>query len=186
MQHRADADDVGAPLNGLVRRVAGIQVRKDENGRLARDRAVRSLRGRDLRDRATLVLEPEQLDEFAARLADADKAVARRSGAAPGLRIVGLVLVLGITVSIGIRSSLEGAPWIAAASFAGAVISVSAFVVATRASLVRTSAMNAVLAAQRAEVVALLERARIPQRRKVPGLRERVTKALSILREQQR
>ena len=141
---------------------------------------------RDLRDRATLVLEPEQLDEFAARLADADKAVARRSGAAPGLRIVALVLVLGVTLSIGIIASLSDAPGIAAASFAAAALSVAAFIVATRASRVRTSAMNAVLAAQRAEVVALLERARIPQRRKVPGLRERVTKALSILREQQR
>jgi len=42
-----------------------------------------------------------------------------------------------------------------------------------------------VRAAQRAEVVALLERARIPQRKNVPGLRDRVSRALAILREQQ-
>ena len=33
---------------------------------------------------------------------------------------------------------------------------------------------------------ALLERARIPQRKNVPGLRERVSRALAILREQQK
>jgi len=34
--------------------------------------------------------------------------------------------------------------------------------------------------------VALLERARIPQRKNVPGLRDRVARALAILREQQK
>jgi hypothetical protein len=43
-----------------------------------------------------------------------------------------------------------------------------------------------VLEAQRVEVVAMLERARIPQRGSVPGLRDRVTRALAILREKQR
>jgi hypothetical protein len=51
---------------------------------------------------------------------------------------------------------------------------------------VRITALDEVLDVQRAEVVALLERARIPQRGSVPGLRDRVSRALKILREQQK
>ena len=67
----------------------------------------------------------------------------------------------------------------------GAVISLAAGALAVRADAVRQAALHVVLEAQRAEVVALLERARIPQRRRVPGLRDRVSRALAILREQQ-
>jgi hypothetical protein len=71
--------------------------------------------------------------------------------------------------------------------FSGAaLLSVAAFVVAVRAGAVRLTALDEVLDTQRAEVVALLERARIPQRGSVPGLRDRVTRALNILREQQK
>jgi hypothetical protein len=67
-----------------------------------------------------------------------------------------------------------------------ACLSVAAFVVAVRSSVVRGAAVEEVLAAQRAEVVALLEHARIPHRKGVPGLRDRVSRALAILREQQK
>ncbi len=67
-----------------------------------------------------------------------------------------------------------------------ALLSIAAFVVTVRAGAVRLTALDAVLDVQRAEVVALLERARIPQRGSVPGLRDRVTRALKILREQQK
>jgi hypothetical protein len=61
-----------------------------------------------------------------------------------------------------------------------------AFVIALRASAIHRRRLEAVLDSQRDEVVAMLERARIPQRGKVPGLRDRVTRALAILREKQR
>ena len=46
-------------------------------------------------------------------------------------------------------------------------------------------AVEAVLDGQRAEVQALIERARIPRPGRVPGLRDRVSRALAILREKQ-
>jgi hypothetical protein len=68
----------------------------------------------------------------------------------------------------------------------GVVVHVVAFVVALRAGAVHRARLDAVLEAQRDEVVAMLERARIPQRGSVPGLRDRVARALAILREKQR
>lgn len=38
LQHRADADNLSAALDGLVGRVAGVQVREDKDGGLAGDR----------------------------------------------------------------------------------------------------------------------------------------------------
>jgi hypothetical protein len=144
---------------------------------------------RDLRDRAAHVFDEAEIEAFDARLADADRQHARRSTAAPALRVVSLVIVLAITVPVGIGLIVDaqsaGEIWAAIAAFVAAAISIAAFVVAVRSSVVRDAAMEAVLAAQRAEVIALLERARIPHRKGVPGLRDRVTRALAILREQQ-
>jgi hypothetical protein len=68
----------------------------------------------------------------------------------------------------------------------GVAVHIVAFVVALRAARVHARRLDAVLESQRDEVVAMLQRARIPQRGRVPGLRERVSRALTILREQQR
>jgi hypothetical protein len=145
---------------------------------------------RDLRDRANHVFDEEEVEEFDARLADADRQVSRRSSAAPTLRIVSLVIVLAITVPIGIGLIVDaesaGEVWAGVGAFAAGGLSIAAFVVALRSSVVRAAAVEGVLAGQRAEVVALLERARIPHRKGVPGLRDRVTRALAILREQQK
>lgn len=141
---------------------------------------------RDLRDRAIMQLEPDEIDEFELRLADADRTRARRSAAGPLIRVVGLVVVLGFGVLAAIVGFADGLPGIAIAAIAAAVLSVGAYVVAARAAVVRAQAVDAVRSAQRAEVVALLERARIPQRKNVPGLRDRVSRALAILREQQK
>src|SRR3954447_14919095 len=43
LQHRPDADDVGASLHRLVRRVAGVEVREDEHRGASGDGAFRSL-----------------------------------------------------------------------------------------------------------------------------------------------
>jgi hypothetical protein len=140
---------------------------------------------RDLRDRTVLQLEAEELAEFDARLAEADRVLARRSAAAPTLRLVALLAVLGIGVAAAIAGFADGEVGFAVTAIVGAALGVAAFIVAVRASVVRQEAIDAVRAGQRAEVVALLERARIPQRKNVPGLRDRVSRALAILREQQ-
>jgi hypothetical protein len=144
---------------------------------------------RDLRDRANHIFDEDEIDAFDARLADADRALERRSTAAPTLRVVSLVIVLAVTVPVGIALLIDppsaGAVWAGIASLLAAGVSIAAFVIAVRSSVVRDAAMAAVLADQRAEVIALLERARIPHRKGVPGLRDRVTRALAILREQQ-
>lgn len=145
---------------------------------------------RDLRDRANHVFDEDEVEVFDARLAEADRQHARRSNAAPALRVLSLVIVLAITVPVGVAlivdASSAGEVWAGIAAFVAAGISIAAFVVAVRSSVVRDAAMEAVLADQRAEVIALLERARIPHRKGVPGLRDRVTRALAILREQQK
>jgi len=151
-----------------------------------RDRPTYARIRRDLRDRAVLQLTLEELEGFETRLADADRLLARRSGAAPTLRLVALLAVLGIGVAASVAAIADDIVGFAVGAIAASVLSVAAFIVAVRAAAVRQEAIDAVRAAQRAEVVALLERARIPQRKNVPGLRDRVSRALAILREQQK
>ncbi len=141
---------------------------------------------RDLRDRAVLHLEPAELEEFELRLADADRLRARRSAAGPLIRVVALIAVIGFGIVGAIAGFADGIPGLAVSAIVAGVLSIAAYLVATRAAVVRQQAIDAVRSAQRAEVVALLERARIPQRRSVPGLRDRVSRALAILREQQK
>lgn len=140
---------------------------------------------RDLRDRSSFTLDADELAEFDARLDRADRVRERRSRAATLLRSVGVVLIVALAVVIWLVTPLPtGLPVVLGFSL-GALLGVAAFVVAVRAGAVRTAALEAVLTAQRSEVEALLERARIPQREPVPGLRDRVSRALAILREQQ-
>jgi hypothetical protein len=99
------------------------------------------------------------------------------------------VIVLAITIPAGVAWLVDAGGaldvWAGILMFLAAGLSVAAFVVAVRSDVVRGAAVEAVLASQRAEVVAMLEHARIPHRRGVPGLRDRVSRALAILREQQ-
>ncbi|QEO09830.1 hypothetical protein [Protaetiibacter larvae] len=151
-----------------------------------RDRPTYARIRRDLRDRSILQLDQDELAAFDARLAEADRLRVRRSAAGSTLRLVALLVVLGIAVPSAIGAFAEGLPGFAVGTIIAGALSVAAFIVAVRASVVRDAAVDAVREAQRAEVVALLERARIPQRRNTPGLRDRVTRALAILREQQK
>ncbi|AYF96843.1 hypothetical protein [Protaetiibacter intestinalis] len=151
-----------------------------------RDRPTYARIRRDLRDRSIMQLEEDELAVFDARLAEADRLRVRRSAAGSTLRLVALLAVLGIGLPSAIGGFAEGLPGLAVAAIVAVALSVAAFIVAVRASVVRDAAVDAVREAQRAEVVALLERARIPQRKTVPGLRDRVTRALAILREQQK
>ncbi len=137
---------------------------------------------RDLRDRSSFTLERPELLEFEERLDRADRSRTRRSQAATVLRAVGVLVLAGLTV----LASFLFAPAIAIGFGAGTVLGAAAFAVSFRARVLADAALDAVLDAQRAEVVALLERARIPARRRVPGLGNRVARALAILREQQK
>ena len=136
---------------------------------------------RDLRDRSSFTLERPELIEFEERLDRADRSRTRRSQAATVLRAVGVVVLIGLTV----LAALVFSPPVAVAFGAGAVVAIAAFGVSLRARMLADAALDAVLDAQRAEVVVLLERARIPARGRIPGLGNRVARALAILREQQ-
>lgn len=161
---------------GLVAAVAAV---RRERPRYARIR-------RDLRDRPSLVLEPEEIEALTARLARADRAAVRRVPSSWILRILGLALVLGVAVAGIVRAADEPSAGGLVPPILAAVLALAVTGVALRADALRRAALARVLAAQRAEVVALLERARIPRRSGTPGLRERVSRALAILREQQR
>lgn len=163
----------------LVGLTAAVAVVRRERPTYARIR-------RDLRDRSSFTLDADELADFEDRFARADRVRERRSQASTLLRSIGVLVVVilsGLVVWAGIT---VGDTLLIVGFGIAALVSIAAFVVTVRAGAVRLTALDAVLDTQRAEVVALLERARIPQRGRVPGLRERVTKALKILREQQK
>jgi len=137
---------------------------------------------RDLRDRSSFTLERAELLEFEERLDRADRSRTRRSQAATVLRGVGVLVLAGLAVLAALLFSTA----VAVAFGAGAVLGAAAFVVSLRARVVANAALDAVLDTQRAEVTVLLERARIPGRQRIPGLGNRVARALAILREQQK
>lgn len=136
---------------------------------------------RDLRDRSTFTVDAEELTDFEVRLERADRLRSRRPRAALALRILGILLVAAAAALL-----VVDVPSLFPVAVAGAAVHVVAFVVAVRAGAIHRRRFEAVLEAQRDEVVAMLERARIPQRGNVPGLRDRVSRALAILREKQR
>lgn len=148
---------------------------------LRRERPSYARLRRDLRDRSTFTVDADGLRDFEARLERADRVRNRRPAAALVLRILGLALVV-----IAGALVVMDAPGLFPLVVGGVGVHLAAEVVALRASAVHRSRLESVLDSQRDEVVAMLERARIPQRGNVPGLRDRVTRALAILREKQR
>lgn len=162
----------------LVGITAAIAVVRREHPTYARIR-------RDLRDRSSFVLEPEELAEFEDRLARADRSRMRRSQAGTLLRALGVLVVLVLAVLVITAGVSTGDVRLIVGFASAGLVSIVAFVVAVRAGSVRLTALEAVLDQQRAEVETMLERARIPQRGRTPGLGDRVSRALAILREQQ-
>jgi hypothetical protein len=148
---------------------------------LRRERPTYARLRRDLRDRSTFTVDADELAGFEMRLERADRVRDLRPAAALALRILGILLVATAATLVTLD-----APALLPAAVSGVVVHLVAVVVALRAAGVDARRLDAVLEAQRDEVVAMLERARIPQRGRVPGLRDRVTRALAILREQQR
>ena len=148
---------------------------------LRRERPTYARLRRDLRDRSTFTVDADELREFEARLERADRVRARRPRAALVLRMLGLLLVGAAAVLLALE-----APGLLVPVIVAGAVHLGALLIAVRAAAVHAGRLDAVLESQRAEVVALLERARIPQRGRVPGLRDRVTRALAILREKQR
>ncbi|WBU38393.1 hypothetical protein [Homoserinibacter sp. YIM 151385] len=139
---------------------------------------------RDLRDRIPLVLDADELAAFEARLARADRRREQRFRASLLLRWAGVAIVL--VSALVLATGLDGAAWAVGIGIVVALLALAAAIVGHRADLARAEARRTVHEQQRREVLALLERARIPARRAVPGLRDRVSRALAILREQQR
>jgi hypothetical protein len=148
---------------------------------LRRERPTYARLRRDLRDRSTFTVDADELNDFGVRLERADRVRSRRPTAALALRILGVLLIAVAAVLV-----VGEVPDLLPIAVGAVVLNVIAFVVALRAAAVHRERVETVLEAQREEVVAMLERARIPQRGNVPGLRDRVTRALAILREKQR
>lgn len=163
----------------LIGLVAVVAVVRRERPTYARIR-------RDLRDRSSFTLDAEELADFEDRFARADRVRDRRSQASTLLRSIGVLVVVVLSGLVVWAGTSAGDPTLIVGFGVMALLSIAAFVVTVRAGAVRLTALDGVLDVQRAEVVALLERARIPQRGSVPGLRDRVTRALKILREQQK
>jgi hypothetical protein len=154
-------------------------------GIIKRERPTYARLRRDLRDRSAVTLSAEDLTGFQSRLDRADELRDRAGRGGLALGIFGLILVLAVGGFLAFVFFVVGSPW-AWAFAGGTALHVVAFVVGLRAAAVLRVRTDAVLEAQRDEVVALLERARIPQRGRVPGVRDRVARALAILREKQR
>jgi uncharacterized membrane protein YqjE len=148
---------------------------------LRRERPTYARLRRDLRDRSTFTVDAAELRDFEIRLDRADRVRARRPRAALVLRILGLLLVVAAATFLVLDAVQLLVP-----AAVGVALYVAALIVALRAGAVHRVRREAVLEGQRDEVVAMLERARIPQRGSVPGLRDRVSRALAILREKQR
>jgi hypothetical protein len=91
-----------------------------------------------------------------------------------------------VLVALAVLAALAFPAGVAVGFGIAALLGAAAFVVTIRARAIAHAAYQSVLEAQRAEVSALLERARIPARGRVPGLGNRVARALAILREQQK
>jgi uncharacterized membrane protein YcjF (UPF0283 family) len=159
--------------------VAVIAVVRHERPTYARIR-------RDLRDRSSVTLEADELAEFEDRFARADRLRERRSRAGTLLRAIGVLVAVILAALVVVAGVVTSDPRLIIGFGIAGLLSIAAFVVAVRAGSVRLTALDRVLDTQRAEVEAMLERARIPQRGQVPGLRDRVAKALTILREQQK
>jgi uncharacterized membrane protein len=148
---------------------------------LRRERPTYARLRRDLRDRSTFTVDADELNDFAARLERADRVRSRRPVAALVLRVLGILLIVVAAALV-----VSEMPTLLPAAVGGVALHLAAFVVALRAAAVHRERIETVLEAQRDEVVGMLERARIPHRGSVPGLRDRVTRALAILREKQR
>ncbi len=151
-----------------------------------RDRPTYARIRRDLRDRPQLRLDDEELAAVTARLEAADRRRARRARAGMRLRILGATMLITCASVLITAGAVTGQPTVAVLAALAVVADVAALTVAIVAVRRRSTALEAVLDAQRAEVSAMIERARIPVRAPVPGLRDRVHRALAILREQQR
>lgn len=138
---------------------------------------------RELRERRGTAFSADELDDLTDRLARVDRIERRRPRIAMTSRLVALALV-GAGLAVGW--------WVADGPTVPVVLGVVTVVALVAAIVAGVAAVRvgerrwAVAAAQRSEVVRLLEDARLPQRQRVPGLGDRVTRALAILREKQR
>lgn len=154
-----------------------------------RDRPSYARLRRELRERRGTAFTSDEIDQLAGRLARVDRIERDRPRWALLLRIAALALVL---VAAGLGPALldalpvaDRAPFLVALVAAVLVAAASGVVGVVAAARVARRRRE-VAAAQRSEVVRLLEDARLPQRQRVPGLGDRVSRALAILREKQR
>lgn len=166
---------LGTFVVGLIGAVAAVRRERPGYARIRRD----------LRDRTVLAMPPEEQAAFRVRLERADRARGRRWPTSSLLRVLGLVIVFGSAIVVVLATAGRDSVVLATA-VVGSALGLAVFVAGVRAAEVRATAVEQLLETQRAEVVLLLERARIPRATSTPGLARRVARALTILREQQK
>ena len=140
---------------------------------------------RELRTRGASGFTADEVASLEERLARTDRVERRRRWIGIATRVLVLVLVLTAGGVVLVTSGGVPEPGVAIV-VALIAVEIVAFVLSLAAAVVRGRRRTAVLTAQRIEVLDLLARARIPRAQHVPGLRDRVARALTILREKQR
>jgi hypothetical protein len=155
---------------------------------------------REMREYEDERITPKQFDRFKRRLARVDRRT--RSRAQPKafllttpniLRLVPFLVGVAVVITVGIASSLHpsiGSPTfdlasIVLLSFVAPVLSIILAVLGIRIGINSDAAWRRVYARQRADILKLLDGFERSTRKRVPGLGDRVARALKILGRQQ-
>jgi hypothetical protein len=146
---------------------------------------------REMREYEAERITPKQLDRFKRRLTRVDRRT--RSRAQPKLfllttpnilRLASILVGIAVVITVSIAASLH--PSTASASFiwlsiAAPVLSAALAVLGIRLAISSDAAWRRVYARQRMDILKLLDGFERSTRKKVPGLGDRVAKALKIL-----
>lgn len=171
--------------------VAVVVVRPPADSyRLVRDELIES---------AGLRIHQDQVDEFRARVTAIDTATqAHRAADAATVsaalqlsvrtphRLIAPVLALALVIVAGVVAAQGSAPvWVPLLAVFVVIVSAVVGVLAAQASLALAMSVRSTQDVYRGELMSLIVEAERSSKKRVAGLGDRVTRALSILREQQ-
>ena len=141
---------------------------------------------RDLRDSLARGVTNDEIDEFERSVTVVDERLLKQSRVGLLLRIAAAVVASVVILAFVIarfqeQAFVEGGLLIVLLLLEGAL-----FIASLAAASDLRRRRTEVYTDQKKELEAMIERARIPRRGPIPGLRDRVSRALAILRETQR
>ena len=155
---------------------------------------------REMREYEDERITPKQFDRFKRRLARVDRRT--RSRAQPSakllttrllttpsiLRLAAILVGIAVVVTVAIAASLHPSPqtdWLVWLSIVAPVLSAILAILGIRLGLSSDAAWRRVYARQRIDILKLLDGFERSTRKRVPGLGDRVARALKILGRQQ-